>query len=141
MEIYSQRILPSIVFLRNYVNEAFSSNLEGVNLLAFIEKKYLQLLEESGYILELSVYLMKQEQQAFIYGNLTVVDFIFYEGARHTLSLFGAIDEESASSRWTETAKAYKKTKESKGEIIEKVEVLRTIKKYLEFFDLQPFYQ
>lgn len=96
MEIYSQRIIPSIVFLRSYVNEAFSSNLEGVNLLAFIEKKFNQLLEESGYILELSIYLMKQEQQAFVFVKLTVVDFIYYEGARHTLSLFAAIDEESA---------------------------------------------
>jgi hypothetical protein len=141
MEIYTQRIVPSIFFLRIYVSEAFNSGLEGVGLLAFIEKKYIQLLEESGYILEVSVYLMKQEQQAFIFGNLTVIDFYFYEGARHALSLFAAIDEESASSRWTETAKAYKALKDSKGESIQKVEVLRAIKKYLKFFEAQSFYQ
>lgn len=72
---------------------------------------------------------------------MTIVDFMFCEAARHTLSLFAAIDEESASNRWKETAKAYKTIKEIKGESIKKVEVLRTIKKYLEFFEAQPFYQ
>ncbi len=57
--------------------------------------------------MELAIYLIKQEFPKFVYGNITVVDFFYAEGARHTLSLFGAIDYQSASPRWSEIGQKY----------------------------------
>jgi hypothetical protein len=123
------------------VNEAFSKPLEGNEMLSFIEEKYLKFLEESGYIEELAIYLLKQEDPKFIFETITIVDFYFVEGARHTISLFGSIDAQSASSRWTETAQNYLAFKQGQGEVIKKVEILRAIKTYIEYFSSQEFYK
>jgi hypothetical protein len=62
-----------------------------------VEGKYLQFLGESGYIKEIGTYLLKQEQQQFIFGNITIVDFFFIEATRHASSVFSCIDYLSAS--------------------------------------------
>ena len=90
--------------------------------------------------MELALYLLKQEVQQFVFGNLTVIDFYNILGARQTLSLFGSIDHVSASSVWTETAKQYEALKAARGKQVEKVDVLRALKKYDEFFSSQQFY-
>jgi hypothetical protein len=57
-------------------------------------------LEESGYFMELSTYLMIQKEQKYILGDLTIMDFYFKEVCRFTLIMFGNIDEELALSAW-----------------------------------------
>lgn len=115
MEIYSQKIVPSVRFLAGYAVAADTTQKEGVEFLSFVEEMYLKFLEESGYVMELALYLLKQEEQQFVFGNLTVIDFYNILGARQTLSLFGSIDHVSASSIWTETAKQYEQLKLSRG--------------------------
>lgn len=63
MEIYSQRIVPSIRFLASYAIAADANQKKGVEFLAFVEERYLKFLEESGYVMELALYLLKQEIQ------------------------------------------------------------------------------
>jgi hypothetical protein len=94
--------------MSGFVSEVHQTSLEGVSLLGFIEAKMTQIFRESGYFRELSDYLRFQQNQHFVFGNITVVDFYFIETSKFAVGLFSNIDEHLAQKNWTETAKDYR---------------------------------
>lgn len=96
MEIYSHRLATNTRFLIALSDEVLSPQLEGLCLLSFAEAKFDQLLETSGYIMELTLHFLKNGGNSFIFGKLTVLDFYFLQAARQTLAVFACIDEQTA---------------------------------------------
>jgi hypothetical protein len=57
--------------------------------------------------MELTTYFLKHNEPQFVFGSLTIIDFYYLQGVRQTLALFSCIDDQVATNRWAEVAKAY----------------------------------
>jgi hypothetical protein len=78
---------------------------------------------------ELATYFLKNGGgNNFVFGNITVLDFYFIQGARQTLAFFACIDEKVTDKRWVDEATKYRLWRESRGEIIGNTNILRGIK-------------
>lgn len=89
--------------------------LDGEELLAFLDLKFNTFLQESGYVKELTTYLIMQQGHKFVFGNLTIIDFYFIESSQYALWIFGNIDEKLATEKWAPKSFSYRLKKISRG--------------------------
>lgn len=85
MEIYfsQQHIVYDVLKLADYCSK---HNLHEINLRC--RDMFEELMNNSKYIRQVSQYLDRQEQPEFVFKQLTLIDFFYFETCQYILGIF-----------------------------------------------------
>jgi hypothetical protein len=97
---------------------------------------YEKLMNESNYIREICEYLSERGNGAgFIFGEITLIDFIFIETCHDMLGMFNNLDQR-VKCTFTQLINFFS----GESQDIAHIEHLETMRAYLDFMHSQPFY-
>lgn len=100
---------------------------------------YQEAIAQSRYIEHICLLLEDLNNSGFIYGDISIVDFYFFETCYYYLGFFGKIDEEEEHIEWF-SLESQSQNIQAQIEKPANIKYLRTMKKYYNRFKGMPHY-